>query len=400
MNCKGLLIFFSLMTCLHTMPLQAQTKSTRTPRITEKFEFPLYQQGFDSVVRDWPILSNAENLLLIQDGEYILQRKSRLSPFAAMGTFNKELDAFRLVTSLKLIKGATEESSMGLIFMAQPGGAGGFIFEINQSQQYRLRQITPGGYVHLSGVAKDEGWIKSSLIKPINTTNLVELRTFNKEYDLYVNSSLLLSFSEIAYTAGGLGFIIGPGSMGKVDFINIFSNNKEKSIAREADVQDTGSATDLVALAESIIELKSEVNKLQKENEELQERIETFKGSEREQLAVKADFKERLADSEGLIKARDRTIDSLLQVNQELQRYKELVRGNDGGDLVISLSKNLKAEKLRADELSRQNQLLRDSLQLLQGQQRNPSGRPNGSTSGEKGNPTQPDKPFVLPKED
>lgn len=400
MNRKGILIFFSLMTCLHTMPLQAQTKSTRPPRITEKFEFPVYQQGFDSVAREWPILSNTENLLLMQEGEYILQRKSRLSPFAAMGTFDKELDAFRLVTSLKLIKGAAEESSMGLIFMAQPGGAGGFIFEINQSQQYRLRQITPGGYVHLSGVAKDGGWTKSSLLKPINTTNLVELRTFNKEYDLYVNSSLLLSFSEIAYTTGGIGFIIGPGSVGKVDFIYIFSNSKEKSITRASDDQDSGTEANLLALAESIIELKSQVNKLQQENEELYERIETFKGSEREQIAVKADFEEKLAGADLLLKTRDRTIDSLLQVNQELQKYKELVRGNDGGDLVITLSKNLKAEKLRADELSRLNQMLRDSLQLLQGQQRNPAGKPGGSTSGEKGNTTKPDKPFILPKED
>ena len=95
-------------------------------------------ENFDSATSQWSTISNAENLLLVQDGEYILQRKAATAPFATMGNFNNGLTAFRLVTSLKLEKSANEEGSVGLIFMAQPGGQGGYIFEFNKKMEYRF----------------------------------------------------------------------------------------------------------------------------------------------------------------------------------------------------------------------------------------------------------------------
>ena len=369
------------------------------PRVTTRFEYPLYKEGFDSITKDWPILSNTENLLLIQDGEYILQRKSKLSPFAAMGTFPKEPDAYRLVTSLKIVKSTAEEASMGFIFMAQEGGKGGFVFEINKNQQYRLRQITPTGYAYMTGSPKDGGWTRSSALKPVNFANLVELRTYDKVYDLYINNTLLLSFNEIAYKSGGVGFIIGPGTMGKVDFIYLFTNDKElanNQLAAEEAV-NPGAENDLIALAESIIELKSQINKLQTENENLKERIESFKGSEKEQIKMKTDVELRIANSEKVIKSREKTIDSLLIINQDLQKYKDLVKGNEGGDLVITLSKNLKAEKIKSDELARQNQVLKDSLQVMQLQHKGSNSKPPGSSPDNSGNKNG--NTFTLPKE-
>ena len=113
---------------------------------------------------------------------------------------------------------------------------------------------------------------------------------------------------------------------------------------------------------------------------------------------MKADFEQRLSVSDRIIKSKDKTIDSLLMVNQDLQRYKELVKGNDGGDLVITLSKNLKSEKLKADELSKQNQALKDSIASLELQIKNQSGKSN-SSSGSKANSAKPENTFVLPKE-
>jgi chromosome segregation ATPase len=217
-------------------------------------------------------------------------------------------------------------------------------------------------------------------------------------YDLYLNNKLLLGFNEIAYKSGGIGFIIGPAAIGKVDFINIYTSKNE--LVSEPPANGVGSAgeTDIIALAESIIELKSQLNKIQRENEDLKERIDAFMGSEKEQLKLKADFEQRLSVSDRIIKSKDKTIDSLLMVNQDLQRYKELVKGNDGGDLVITLSKNLKSEKLKADELSKQNQALKDSIASLELQIKNQSGKSNNS-SGSKANSAKPENTFVLPKE-
>lgn len=62
--------------------------------------------------------------------------------------------------------------------------------------------------------------------------NLFEVRTYDKKYDLYLNNNILLSFSEIAYNEGNLGFIIGPGSMGKIDFVYILPNDKSLAEAQ------------------------------------------------------------------------------------------------------------------------------------------------------------------------
>lgn len=393
--------FLLLLLCSCGSLAYGQTKSTLKPLVDIKFEYQVCKEGFDSVSADWPTLSNSENLLLVQDGEYILQRKSKLSPFAAMGDLKQQPESFRLVTSLKLVKSSIEEGSLGFIFMAQEGGTGGFIFEINKLQQYRLRQLTPSGYAYLTGNSKDGGWMKSQLLKPVNFANLVELRTHDKKYDLYLNNTLLLSFTEIAYKSGSTGFIIGPGTMGKVDFVYLFTNEKpvDGSIAGNNPDGSSSGEADVIALAESIIELKTQLNKAQSENEQLKERIESFKGSEKETVKLKADFDARIATLEKQLFQRRLSFDSLIQINQDLLKYKEMVKGNDGGDLVITLSKNLKAEKLKSDELLKQNQAMKDSIQVLDSLLKNPNGKTSGTGNSNSKPANNNDKVFILPKE-
>lgn len=396
-NSRKFLLF--LLCCCGSL-VYGQTKSTLKPLVETKFEYQVYKEGFDSISADWPTLSNSENLLLVQDGEYILQRKSKLSPFAAMGDMKQQPESFRLVTSLKLVKSSIEEGSLGFIFMAQEGGTGGFIFEINKLQQYRLRQLTPSGYAYLTGNSKDGGWMKSQLLKPVNFANLVELRTHDKKYDLYLNNTLLLSFTEIAYKTGSTGFIIGPGTMGKVDFVYLFTNEKpaDGNIVGNNPDASTGEA-DVIALAESIIELKTQLNKAQAENDQLKERIESFKGSEKETVKLKADYDARIATLEKQLFQRRLSFDSLILINQDLLKYKEMVKGNDGGDLVITLSKNLKAEKLKSDELMKQNQAMKDSIQVLNALLKNPNSKTSGTGNSNSKPANNNDKVFILPKE-
>ena len=76
-----------------------------------------------------------------------------------------------------------------------------------------------------------------------------------------------------------------------------------------------------------------------------------------------------------------------------------MVKGNESGDVVISLSKNLKAEKLRADELTKQNTSLKDSIRTLNAIIKN---EPIGKSKTDNKNSSKPveDKnTFVLPKE-
>ena len=242
---------------------------SQTPVVTEKFNQLFIGENFDSSNSYWSTLSNNDNLLIVQEGEYIMHRKASFSPYAVMANLNIDFGAYRLVTSIKLDKTSAPGGSIGVIFMAQPDGKGGFIFEINKDQKYRLRQITGANYRYLTGIPKELGWVKSDVIKGLNLPNLVEIRTAEKKYDLFVNNTLMVSFDALEYKTGSIGFIIGPASKGKADFLYLFTNANAKEPADSTSGEASKLSipeTDVISLAESIITLKTQLNKLQEEN--------------------------------------------------------------------------------------------------------------------------------------
>ncbi len=136
-------------------------------------------------------------------------------------------------------------------------------------------------------------------------------------------------------------------------------------------------------MAESIISFKSARNKLQAENDELKQRLEDFKGSEKELAQLKSGYTIQISQLEKQLSVKQKSIDSLELINQDLRKYKELVKGNndEGGDLVISLSKKLKAEKQRADDLQKENEQLKVQMRM----QNSPSGKGSESPAPKAG---------------
>ena len=392
--------------------ITSSTTRAQNPKVTEKFDQLFIGENFDSSNSYWSTLSNTDNLLIVQEGEYIMHRKATFSPYAVMANFSFDFSAYRLTTSLKLDKASAADGSIGLIFMAQPDGKGGFIFEINKDQKYRLRQITGNSYRYLTGLPKELGWVKSELIKGLNLPNLVEIRTAEKKYDLFVNNKIILSFDALEYKTGNIGFIIGPASKGKADFLYLFTNANAKAPVDSSTLEVTKSAapeTDVIALVESIITLKTQLNKLQEENEMLKGTVAAMKMGEKEQESGKNAAAKQIKILESQLKKSTATFDSLLKVNNDLLKYKEMVKGNNNGDLVINLSKNLKNEKLVNEELKKTNKLLNDSIAGLKNQlkeSKSKTATQNSSQSKNKeatvsSNDTiaKPKEEFILPKE-
>ena len=379
----------------------------QNPIVTEKFDQLYIGENFDSSNSYWTTLSNNDNLLIVQEGEYIMHRKSSVSPYAVMANFNLELDGYRLVTSIKLDKSSAQDGSIGVIFMAQPDGKGGFVFEINKNHDYRLRQITGSSYRYMTGTPKELGWVKNEVIKGLNLPNLVEIRTAEKKYDLFVNNSLLTSFEVLEYKTGGIGFIIGPASKGKADFLYLFTNEKAKHPSEnpeaEQEKKPASPETDIISLAESIINLKTQINKLQEENDDLKGIVAALKSGEKEQQATKQSFDKQIKNLDGQLKKASLSFDSLMKVNTDLMKYKELVKGNDNGDLVINLSKNLKNEKLLNDDLKKTNKTLVDSINNMKLQLNQQKLKPASSTifkPSEKTNGALPKDSLLKKKEE
>jgi hypothetical protein len=373
--------------------------------VNEKFDQLSLSENFDSTNAYWTTLANADNLFIVQEGEYILNRKTILSPFAIIANYENELSAFRLVTSVKLEKSLNDDGTIGIIFMAQSDGKGGFIFEINKLKQYRVRQITGLTYKYLTGELKTGGWINSKFINETNAYNLVEIKTFNRNYDIYINNNFLISFSEIAYKSGRMGIVIGPGSKGRVDFIYLFSSSKSPDAVASDGIQNTQmtkeQGPDIIELTESIIKLKTQINTLTEKNEDLHKTLEAMKSDDDEVENQKKNYDKTIKDLQTKIGTFSFTYDSLMKINQVLLKYKEMVAGNENSDLVISLSKALKTEKESNEMMIKQNKALTDSLSVLMKNSKSKNPAPHEIKNNEKppgGNDTNT-KGFVLPKE-
>lgn len=375
--------------------------------VNEKFDKLDLSENFDTSSGMWTFLANNENLFLVQDGEYILNRKTTVSPFAVMANYNYDALAYKMVVSMKIEKSVDESGSIGIIFMAQEDGKGGFLFEVNKAGLYRLRQIIGGSYKYLTGDSKTGGWAKTNFTNPLNVYNLVEIKTANRKYDISLNNQYLMSFEEIAYKTGKFGVIIGPGSKGKMDFLYLFSSSKfaeasdtptteQGKTQNNTNTQSKENSPDIIALAESIIKLKTQINKLQAENDDLKKTIDAIRSADDESEQQKKNYEKNIKLLEKENAASEASYDSLLKVNQSLLKYKDMVAGNENSDLIITLSKNLKSEKEKT-------QLLTDSIASLKAELQKAKTKPitpkqNGTTQTTPPAPKQ-NTEFTLPKE-
>jgi hypothetical protein len=88
--------------------------SLQAQSINEKFDKLALSENFDSISTYWSTVANADNLFIVQDGEYILQRRATSAPYAIIANFKNEFDNYRLVSSLKLDKSLGENATVGL----------------------------------------------------------------------------------------------------------------------------------------------------------------------------------------------------------------------------------------------------------------------------------------------
>ena len=273
---------------LLTVPLFGQVANAQL--VKETFPRKAFEDSFDEDKGNWRSVSTSDNLFLIQDGGYMIRRKNAFSGYSIFTSWKNKLQAFSIRTSIKLEDTKNEEASAGLIFMAQEDGSGAFVFEFNPKGQYRLKQLVGVNYKLLTGEQKTGGWTESDALSPAGQYNLLEIRMSKRNYDLYVNEKYLLSFTEIAYKSGDIGFSIGASSKARVDFIQVNEPDDGSNAAMipsgkvsEADPStrpsepapvkqgDTGNSTDV------ILKLVDQVSALTIENQQLRDSVQVLK---------------------------------------------------------------------------------------------------------------------------
>lgn len=187
-----------------------------------RLDFPrtVFRDEFVSDSGQWKEISNASNLLLMQHGEYILQRKTTGS-YSTFPAFRNVAAPYCLSASLRIDEGSDPESGIGMILMSQQSGNGGFTIEFNARKEYRIRQLVGVSYRLLTGDPHSLGWIRFESLNGKSAWNTLQVRTADRNYDLFINGIYVTTFSDPNYFSGDIGVMIGPMSSGRVDWIDV-----------------------------------------------------------------------------------------------------------------------------------------------------------------------------------
>lgn len=346
--------------------------------VNVKFDQLILSENFDSVNSYWPMLADADNLFIVQDGEMIMNRIAKKSPYAILGGFGEQENLFRLVSSLKLDKASSDESIVGLLFMTQNDGKGGFIVEFNKRQEYRIKQIAGNQYKYMSGDDKKQGWIKSDDLKDMDNFNLIEISAANRFYDLYINNQYQQSFTNATYDKGKMGVIIGPATQARIDFFYLFTSSSYSPPSAENNYNNTNNeipipnvnsnSEDVLKLTETIIALKKKNNVLRSENEDLRRKYTALESDDQQKAESYDYFKKQVKVVQQKNKKLQFSNDSLIIVNNQLLKYKEIVGAGGNQDLIIRLSETIKSLNNRNSELVENNNLLNRNIAKFQNQ--------------------------------
>ena len=141
------------------------------------------------------------------------------SPRAIIVNANETSKNFYIKSKVNLASTGTMESSVGIIFLAQKRGKGGFIFELNKKKKFRIKELGTGAFITKEGV---NGWLKSKIIAFPERDNTIEIKGFRGKFDIYINGNYLYSFLNNSYEKGNFGAYIGPNAEAKIFYYNVY----------------------------------------------------------------------------------------------------------------------------------------------------------------------------------
>ncbi len=323
--------------------------------IQKEFTKVLLNENFDKIDNVWDNTFNAENLFIAQNGYYELYRKNKKAGYYLLPKNTEEYNTFEIEANLEFGEHNNKKQSAGVLLMAQQDGTGGLLVEINQKKEYRIVRVYNDKLVPITGAGN--GWQKASAtITKVNNT--ITLRTYNKVYDLYLNNAFIHTFTEIELNKGRVGLYIGADSKVKFDYLKI--KGEEKSDLATINISST--KEEEKSFTQIIIKLKDQINRKDKEIDELKSKIKLFENGS---LGSNTSTARDTATTNQLYRLKNRvenlqtenenlSIDILaLQAqNEKLLEFKKGIENNqENGDIIINLTNMVSTQKSKIEEL-------------------------------------------------
>ena len=182
-------------------------------------------EDFSQESEFFPVINTTENQFIIDNGDYFLSRNNMDSQYI-INCNNSSFSDFILKTSIRIGPSNNKNASIGITLKSQIKGDGAIIFEINTKGEYRIKQLLDNTYKTLSGLRKNEGWVKSKIINGVDEHNAIEIRTENNDYDVYVNNNYLTTFFNPDYRSGSCGIIISAETKARIAYYHLITQGK------------------------------------------------------------------------------------------------------------------------------------------------------------------------------
>ena len=186
-------------------------------------------EDFSQEGKFFPVINTTENQFIIDNGDYFLSRNNMDSQYI-INCNNSSFSDFILKTSIRIGPSNNKNASIGIILKAQLKGDGAIIFEINTKGEYRIKQLLDNNYKTLSGLRKNEGWVKSKIINGVDEHNAIEIRTENNHYDVYINDDYLTTFFNPDYRRGSCGLIISPETKARIAYYHLNTQGESTTL--------------------------------------------------------------------------------------------------------------------------------------------------------------------------
>ncbi len=333
----------------------------------------IWNENFDAASTQWRTSNNADELFVIDNGEYLLWRKNQVSPSLVLPEKGDVYQESRIELQVR-INAENPDGSAGLVVLAQQDGKGAYVFEVSGDQKFRVRKIQNSAFREVSGKAKNAGWVKEKFIKEAGQVNKLSVTYIAGTLILKINNEEAWNGVEYELKEGKAGVYIGPDSRAKLDNLQVYVNEDEaKRIKQARDNNDPARS----ALTDIIIQLRTtinaqnhEIDSLEKVSRKLEKENDRYENSPRNVRKLRAEvsqLKKEKATLEWRLRKAEREL-------EKLEKFKKTIREGQNGDVIITLTNTLADEKDKNKKLQEENKALADTVKRLQLELRNING--------------------------
>lgn len=372
------------------------TTLTKAQKIFTEFTESVFLETFNESKDIWPQKYTPSELMVIQDGQYIIRRIEQDLFSIVLPKSETNYSNMQIFAQIKVVAAKDHSKGAGVVFLATPMGSGALIIEVNNNREYRIKKYENGYVRTLSGQA--DGWVKNSDLNK-KGFNKIAIKGYDKIYDIYFNGKYAKTWYEPSFKAGKIGFYVSGGSEIAVNRLEIKleekqdldnpSNslndnplpevsektnepNNELSTSNQSTSSSSSSYKELILVFKKKFEdQRLQISELESQLMDAQNNTQ----ANNEILEENNELKERLNLKENEISVLKKQIDELKRNVNYLESVKSLLKENPDSDILLHLTNILDSEQQKVQSLNKEleqskneNILMEQQIKLLKRQ--------------------------------